>query len=95
MPKPKPRKGWRAHQDLPENPYSEKDLEHILAAVEEGLEREIEPRERKYLLRAVQRTAREFYTVSVYQKGPKKGEIKAALINLRPQASNAARFSLR
>ncbi len=93
MPKPKPRKGWRAHQDLPENPYSEKDLEHILAAVEEGLEREIEPRERKYLVGAVQRTAREFTTVRVRQKGPTPGEVRATLINLRDALNNLSRVA--
>jgi len=95
MPKPKPRKGWRAHQDLPENPnpYSEDDLEHIIEAVEKGLEREIEPRERKYLLGAVQRTAREFTIVRVRQKGPKKGEIKATLINLRIALDNLSQVA--
>lgn len=92
MPKPKPRKSWRAHLELPTNPYDKTRLKVIVAAFEESLKRKLQPVERSSLVANVGQAAREFITATYRQSGPKPGEVKAALIDLRDALDNLSQL---
>ena len=60
MPKPTRESLWRARIDLPENPYSDSDLECIVRAIEEGENCKLSPGDRKHLQNEVTMVARAF-----------------------------------
>ncbi len=86
MPKPTREVDWQARPDLPENPYTEYDLGHIVEAIEEGAMCKLSPAEGKRLLRRVRWAARMFITATYQRQGPTHGQIKDALSELHTAA---------
>ncbi len=86
MPKPTRESLWRARIDLPDNPYSDSDLECIVQAIEEGANHQLSPGERKRLQKEVKMVARAFILATHQHQGPKPGQIKAALEDLHKAA---------
>ncbi len=77
---------WRARIDLPENPYSDSELECIVRAIEEGANCPLSPGKRKRLQREVEMVARAFILAKYQSDGPTHGQIKAALEELYTSA---------
>ena len=86
MPKPTRKINWRARKDLPENPYSDSDLERIVRAIEEGANHQLSLADRNRLQNEVKRAARAFVLAKHQRKGPTSGQIKAALEELHEAA---------
>ncbi len=86
MPKAKRKKNWRARKDLPENPYSDNDLERIVRATEGGANRQLSLADRNHLQNEVKRAARAFILAKHQRKGPTRGQIKVALKTLHKAA---------
>ncbi len=82
MPKAKRKKNWRARKDLPENPYSDSELERIVRAIEESASRQLSLADRNRLQNEVKRAARAFIEAKHQHHGPTHGQIKAALEDL-------------
>ncbi len=91
MPKPTPEDYWQARPDLPENPYSNNDLERIVQIIEAGEKDQLSPAERKRLLAHVRGAARAFILATHQDKGPTHGQIKAALEELHIAADKLLR----
>ena len=86
MPKPTREKNWRAREELPENPYSDSELERIVRAIEEGANRQLSLADRNRLQNEVKRAARAFRLATHQHKGPTPGQIKATLEELHRAA---------
>ena len=86
MPKAKRKKNWRARKDLPENPYSDNDLERIVRATEGGANRQLSLADRNRLQNEVKRAARAFNLATHQHHEPTHGQIKAALKTLHKAA---------
>ena len=82
MPKPTREVNWPARIDLPDNPYSDSDLERIVRAIEEGESRQLSLADRNRLQNEVKRAARAFVLAKHQHHGPTHGQIKAALEDL-------------
>jgi hypothetical protein len=91
MPKPTPEDYWQARTDLPENPYSNNNLEHIVQIIEAGAKDQLSPAERKRLLAHVRGAARAFIRATHQRQGPTHGQIKAALKELHTAADKLLR----
>jgi len=86
MPKPTRKKNWQAREELPENPYSDSELERIVRAIEKGANRQLSLANRNRLQNEVKRAARAFILAKHQRKGPTSGQIKAALEELHEAA---------
>ncbi len=86
MPKSKREDDWRARIDLPESPYTENELGHIVEAIEEGATYKLSLTENERLLSHVRWAAGMFITATHQRRGPTHGQIKDALLELHTAA---------
>jgi hypothetical protein len=82
MPKPKPKVNWSARTKLPENPYSNDEVEHIVRVVEGNGKHQLSTDGRQRLSNLVRQAARAFVLATHQRQGPTHGQIKAALKEL-------------
>ena len=82
MPKPTSEDYRQARKELPENPYSNDDLERIVQIIEAGEKDQLSPAERKRLLAHVRGAARAFIRATHQHQGPTHGQISEQLQEL-------------
>ena len=86
MPRPKPKVDWSARTELPENPYSDDDVEFIVKAVEGNGNGQLATTDRQLLLNLVRQAGQAFLLATYQHLGPTPGEIKTALRKLSKDA---------
>ena len=91
MPKPKPKDKWLARTELPENPYSNDEVEHIVKVVEGNGKHQLSTDGRQRLSNLVRQAARAFILATHQHQGPTHGQIKAALEELHTAADKLLR----
>ncbi len=92
MPKPKPKVNWSARTKLPENPYSNDEVEHIVKVVEGNGKHQLSTDGRQRLSNLVRQAARAFVLATHQRQGPTPGEIRAALRKLHKAAENLSQI---
>ena len=86
MPRPKPKVDWSARTELPDNPYSDDDVELIVNSVEGYGKPRLSTADRRHLLSLVRQVGQAFLLATYQHLGPTPGEIQTALRKLRKEA---------